>query len=63
MQEALMEQNKLKKQTENAEREFHSQKNKLTSAYTEEKKMLIEVRYKQFLNIFLSFVFQFFVFY
>ncbi|XP_071563815.1 uncharacterized protein [Temnothorax nylanderi] len=42
MQEALMEQNKLKKQAESVEREFHSQKNELTRAYAEEKKMLIE---------------------
>ncbi|XP_024892383.1 CAP-Gly domain-containing linker protein 1-like isoform X1 [Temnothorax curvispinosus] len=42
MQEALMEHNKLKKQAESAEREFHSQKNELTRAYAEEKKMLIE---------------------
>ncbi|TGZ50773.1 Uncharacterized protein DBV15_01744 [Temnothorax longispinosus] len=42
MQEAMMEHNKLKKQAESAEREFHSQKNELTRAYAEEKKMLIE---------------------
>lgn len=47
MQEALTEQNKLKKQTENTEREFYLQKNKLMSAYAEEKKMLIEVCYKK----------------
>lgn len=46
MQEALTEQNKLKKQAENAECEFHSQKNKLASAHAEEKKMLIEVIHK-----------------
>lgn len=44
MQEALIEQNKLQKQTENAKREFYSQKNELVSAHAEEKKILIEVR-------------------
>lgn len=43
MQEALTEQNKLKKQAENAEREFHLQKNELASSHAEEKKMFIEV--------------------
>lgn len=43
MQEALTEQNKLKKQAENAEREFYSQKNEIASAHAEEKKMLVEV--------------------
>ncbi|XP_036150376.1 probable DNA double-strand break repair Rad50 ATPase, partial [Monomorium pharaonis] len=42
MQEALIEQNKLRKQAENAEREFHAQKNEIVNAHAEEKKMLVE---------------------
>ncbi|XP_011645970.1 putative leucine-rich repeat-containing protein DDB_G0290503 [Pogonomyrmex barbatus] len=42
LQEALMEQNKLRKQVENAEREFLSQKNELANAHIQEKKMLVE---------------------
>ncbi|XP_011869249.1 PREDICTED: myosin-4-like, partial [Vollenhovia emeryi] len=42
VEEALTEQNKLKKQMENAEREFHSQKNELANAHAEEKKLLIQ---------------------
>ncbi|XP_011694824.1 PREDICTED: polyamine-modulated factor 1-binding protein 1-like isoform X2 [Wasmannia auropunctata] len=42
LQEALTEQNKMQKQAENAEREFHLQKNELASAHAEEKKLLIE---------------------
>lgn len=54
MQDVLTERNKLQKQIENAEREFHLQKSNLTSAYTEEKKKLVEVQ----LNF--SFFFAFF---
>ncbi|XP_050457511.1 uncharacterized protein LOC126854623 [Cataglyphis hispanica] len=42
MQDVLTEQNKLQKQVENTEREFHLQKSNLTSAYAEEKKKLVE---------------------
>lgn len=41
-QDVLTEQNKLQKQIENTEREFHSQKSKLASAHAEEKKKLVE---------------------
>ncbi|CAL1689478.1 unnamed protein product [Lasius platythorax] len=42
MQNVLTEQNKLQKQVENTEREFHLQKSKLASAHAEEKKILVE---------------------
>nr|XP_012223805.1 PREDICTED: protein MLP1-like [Linepithema humile] len=42
MQEALMEQNKLRDQIEDTKREFYSRKNELKSAHTEEKEILIK---------------------
>lgn len=43
MQDVLTEQNKLQKQIENADREFHLQKSNLASTHAEEKKILVEV--------------------
>ncbi|XP_018309807.1 nuclease SbcCD subunit C [Mycetomoellerius zeteki] len=42
MQEALMEQKKWQKQVNDAEREFHSQKDELVSAHAKEKTLFIE---------------------
>ncbi|CAL1689467.1 unnamed protein product [Lasius platythorax] len=42
MQNVLTEQNKLHKQVEDTEREFHLQRSKLASAHAEEKKILVE---------------------
>lgn len=44
MQDVLIEQNKLQKQIENTESEFHLQKSNLASANAEEKKILVEVQ-------------------